>query len=88
MPGLTDDLRAAAHEWAERTAVAQGLPPRVTQADVIRSVTVLLGVKPERSGAPERGKPRGIEAVVTPAGGTDDDVIEDGGDDLLLPSER
>ena len=88
MPGLTDSLRAAAHEWAERTADAQGLPLRVTQAAVIRSVTVLLGVNPARSGAPDRSKPRGIEAVVASPGWSDDDVIEDGGDDLLLPTER
>jgi hypothetical protein len=86
--GRTDDLRAAAQEWAERTAAAQGLPPQVTQADVIRTVTVLLDIKPVRSGTPDRGKPRRIETVVTPSRGTNDDVIEDGGDDLLLPSER
>jgi hypothetical protein len=87
VPGLTDSLRAAAREWAERTADAQGLPLRVSQADVIRSVIVLLGVKPARSGAPDRSKPGGIEAVVASPGRSDDDVIEDGGDDLLLPTE-
>ncbi len=87
MPGLTDDFRAAAHEWAERTADAQGLPLRVTQADVIRSVTVLLGVKPARSGAPDRSKAGGIEAVVAAPGGADNNVIEDGGDDQSLLSE-
>jgi hypothetical protein len=85
--GLPDDLREQAREWAERTASAQGLPPRVTQADVIRSVTILLGVKPVRSGAPNRVKPRRVKPVPSPHGGTDNDVLDNGGDDLLLPRE-
>ena len=53
MPGLDDDLREAAHKWAEESATAQGLPERVEDLDVLRAVVELLEL---RSDAPDRGK--------------------------------
>jgi hypothetical protein len=53
VPGLDDDLRAAAHQWAEESATAQGLPERVEDLDVLRAVLELLEL---RSDAPDRGK--------------------------------
>lgn len=87
MSGLPDDLRAQARAWAEETAVAQGFPLRIERADVLRAVAVLLGSDqaPADSGAPDRGKPRRVEAVEAPPAWSNDDMLEDGGDDLLLP---
>ena len=83
MPGLDDDLRAAAHRWAEETAQAQGLGPKV-EGELLASVALLLGAK--GSGAPDRIEPGRVELVEAASAGADDDVIEDGGDDLLLAS--
>jgi hypothetical protein len=44
MRGLDDELRAAAHSWAEETAIEQGLPPRVEDLEVLRNVAELLGL--------------------------------------------
>ena len=85
MPGLADDLRAAAHRWAEEGAQAQGLGPTVG-GEVLASVALLLGVK-RRSGAPDGAQARVVElARAAHSGGADVQVIEDGGDDLLLAS--
>jgi hypothetical protein len=84
VPGLDDDLRAAAHRWAEETAQAQGLGPKV-DGEVLASVAVLLGAEGS-SGAPDRIEPGRVELVEAASTGTDDDVFEDGGDDLLLAS--
>jgi hypothetical protein len=85
--GLPDTLRQQARAWAEETAAAQGFPVRVERAEVLRSVAVLLGSDQAResSGAPDGRKPRRVEAVEAPPAWTNDDMIEDGGDDLLLP---
>jgi hypothetical protein len=83
VPGLDDDLRAAAHRWAEETAQAQGLGPKV-DGEVLASVALLLGAK--GSGAPDGIEPGRVELVEAASAGADDDVIEDGGDDLLLAS--
>lgn len=87
MSGLPDDLREQARAWAEETAVAQGFPARVDRPDVLRSVAVLLGADDVRvnSGAPDRRQPRRVEAVEAPPAWTNDDMIDDSGDDLLLP---
>ena len=45
MRGLDDELREAAHRWAEETAVAQGLPPKVMDLEVLRDVCELLGLR-------------------------------------------
>jgi hypothetical protein len=50
--GVTEDeIRELAAAWAKRTAIEQGLPPRVMDMAVLRQVVCLLGlVKLERSG--------------------------------------
>ena len=39
-----EELRESAHEWATRTAVEQGLPPKVEDVAILRRVLVLMGV--------------------------------------------
>ena len=47
---MDDEFREPAAAWAERTAVEQGLPPRVMELAVLREVVLLLGmVEPEQS---------------------------------------
>jgi hypothetical protein len=47
-----DEFRQLAAAWAERTAIEQGLPPKVTDPGVLREVARLLGVsKHEQSDA-------------------------------------
>ena len=73
-----------AHRWAEETAQAQGLGPKVGR----RSLGV-GGAAARREGV-RRARPgasAGVVELVEPApAGADDDVIDDGGDDLLLAS--
>lgn len=83
MRGLADDLRAIAHTWAEETAQAQRLGPKVA-GEVLAAVALLLGAK--GSDAPDGCEAGGVELVEPASAGADDDVIEDGGDDLLLAS--
>ena len=45
VPGLSDELREQAHRWAEETAIAQGLPPKVMDLDVLRNVCELAGIR-------------------------------------------
>ena len=45
VPGLDDELREAARRWAEETAIAQGLPPKVMDLEVLRNVCELLGIR-------------------------------------------
>jgi hypothetical protein len=54
MRGLDDELREAARRWAEQTAGAQGLPPRVMDLDVLRDVCELLGIREPESGGQAR----------------------------------
>jgi hypothetical protein len=51
VPGLDDNLQERAAAWAEETAVAQGLPVRVEDLEVLRDVCELLGLR--RSDAPD-----------------------------------
>jgi len=47
-----DELRKLAVTWAERTAIEQGLPPKVTDPGVLREVARLLELsKQEQSNA-------------------------------------
>ena len=85
MRGLPDDLRAAAHAWAEQTAQAQGLGPRVAAGEVLASVALLFA---PGSDPPDGRQPRVVKAVQAGAAGANDQVIEHRGDDLLLPRER
>lgn len=73
--GLDEQLRAQGQAWAEETAQAQGLPAKVTDHEVLRNVAALLGLKGS-SVAPERLQARGVEAVVPPSAGADDDVLQ------------
>jgi len=50
--GLDDELREAAAQWAEETALAQGLPARVEDLGVLRDVCELLELR--ASSAPDR----------------------------------
>jgi hypothetical protein len=74
VPGLDEQLRAQAQAWAEETALAQGLPARVADHDVLRDVAALLGLK--GSVAPDGAQAGGVEAVEAPPAGADDDVLE------------
>jgi hypothetical protein len=74
VPGLDDRLRAQAQAWAEETALAQGLPAKVADHDVLRNVAALLGLK--GSVAPNGGQARGVEAVEAAPPRPDDDVLE------------
>jgi hypothetical protein len=49
-----------ARRWAEKTALAQGLPVKVTDPVVLRDVAVLLGLKPQtrQTGASRAGSKR------------------------------
>jgi len=47
-----DELRKLAAAWAERTAIEQGLPPKVTDPGILREVARLLRLsKQEQSAA-------------------------------------
>lgn len=74
VPGLDERLRAQAQAWAEETALAQGLPARVADHDVLRDVAALLGLK--GSVAPDGAQASGVEAVEAPSTGADDDVLD------------
>ena len=91
---MTDPAVVAA--WVEASCVSQGLPVHVTDLGVLGQVAGLLGAAPGVSreaprrpaaglGTPDGREPGRVEAVVAAAGGCDDDVIEDGGDDRVLP---
>jgi hypothetical protein len=45
VPGLDESLRERAAKWAEETAVAQGLPPRIEDMEVLRNICELLGLR-------------------------------------------
>ena len=73
MPGLDDRLRAQAQAWAEESALAQGLPAKVADHDVLRNVAALLGLK--GSVAPNGGQASGVEAIEAAPPRPDDDVL-------------
>lgn len=87
LPGLTDDLRERARAWAERSCLSQGVAVKISDPRTLRDVAQLLGASVERSHAPDGLQPGGVEAVVPAPTGADDDVVEDGGDDRVLPRE-
>ena len=45
VPGLDDELRQVAQEWAEESATAQGLPARVEDLEVLRNIVELLELR-------------------------------------------
>ena len=73
--GLDDKLQAQARAWARETALAQGLPAKVEDHDVLRSVATLLGLKGALV-APDGGEAGGVEAVEAAPAGADDDVLQ------------
>jgi len=90
---------AVVSEWVEASCASQGLPVRVADLGILAQVAGLLGaapgasrVAPSRttpgSGAPDGCEPAGVEAVVAASGGCDDEVVEDGGHDCVLPGQR
>jgi hypothetical protein len=54
VPGLDEQLRQIAYEWAEEGATAQGLPALVEDLEVLRSVVELLELR--ASDAPDRAQ--------------------------------
>jgi len=55
MSKLPDDLPERAARWAEETAVAQDLPARIEDMEVLRNICELLGIC--ESDPPDRVKP-------------------------------
>jgi hypothetical protein len=55
VPGLDDSLRDRAAKWAEESAVAQGLPAKIEDLEVLRIVCELLGWR--ESDPPDGAKP-------------------------------
>ncbi len=95
LAGATNDLDAMgnlagsdyAHEaqaWADATCEAQVLSVKIKDPVAIRKVAVVFA---EMSDAPNRTQPRGIEPLSGNTGATDDDVVQDGGDDGSLLME-
>ena len=84
---LTDDLVALARQWAERSCLDQGLAVKISDARMLRDVAQLLGARAEGSDPPDGGQAVGVEAVVPAPSGADDDVLEDGSHDRMLPRQ-
>ena len=74
--GLDDKLQAQARAWARETALAQGLPAKVEDHDVLREIATLLGLKGAGSVAPDGSEAGGVESVVPASAGSDDDVLQ------------
>jgi hypothetical protein len=84
--------------WVDASCSDAGLPVKVTDATVVVGVAAVLGVAPPRAGGapsaqppasqlPDGGEAAGVEAVEASAAGGDDHVVEDGGDDRVLPGQ-
>ena len=86
-PGRPNDLSAHARAWVERSCLDQHLPIKITDSRRLREVAALLGAC-GRSDPPDGGEPGRVELVEAAPAGADDQVVEDGGDDPVLPSQR
>lgn len=86
---------AVVSEWVEASCASQGLPLRVADLGILADVAGLLGATPgagraahhrtaQASGAPDGSEAAGVEAVVAAPSGSDDDVIDNRGDDRGL----
>ena len=84
-PGQQDDLRACARAWVERSCLDQQIPLKITDPKTLREVAALLGA---RSDPPDGAEPARVEPVEAAPAGADNQVIENGGDDPMLPSQR
>lgn len=88
--------------WVAASCEEQGLPVKVTDPQVVRQVWVLLGASesgprlvrqhgrgPARgvSEAPEGSYPLRVQGARSGAPGFDDRMVQDGGDDGVLPGE-
>jgi hypothetical protein len=95
--GLADELREQARVWAESSCAAQGRAVAITDPGVLSRVAGLLGapsgrqaaggpsMRAQASGSPDRFESARVEAVETFATGGDDDMVEHGFDDRVLP---
>jgi len=97
LPGMTD-LATRASAWVDASCAEQGVPVKITDPAVLSQVAGLLGALPALcrqpvsgpaapSGPPDGGKPGRIEAVEPLPAAADDNVVEDGGNDRVLPSQ-
>ena len=66
--------------WVVKTCERQGVDPKITDWQVLRRVAEILG----SSHPPRRRKPRRIEEVPAPDGRSDENRVQDGGNDRLL----
>jgi hypothetical protein len=96
---MTEPVPAAdvIRAWVDASCAEAGLPEKVTDGTVVARVAALLGVAPPAGGTPGRpppvsefpdgGEAAGVEAVEAAPPGMDDHVVEDGGDDRVLPGQ-
>ena len=87
-----------ARAWVESSCAAQGLPVKVSDRAVLEGVAGLLGGAPGASrvaprgpalsGPPNGGETARVEPVVAASAGANNQVVEDGGDDPMLPGQR
>ncbi len=93
---MTDPAVVAA--WVEASCASQDVPVQVADLGILAQVAGLLGgapgasrVSPGRpasvSGAPNGAEAGVIEAVVAAPGGSDNDVVENSGDDRALTGQ-
>ena len=91
---MTDPDVVAA--WVEASCASQGLPLRVADPAILAQVAGLLGAGPgvsreaprrsdSGSGTPVGADAVGVEAVEAATGGRDGDVVDQGGDNRVLP---
>ncbi len=90
------DLATRASAWVDASCAEQGVAVKITDPAVLSQVAGLLGALPALcrqpvsgpaapSGPPDGGKPGRIEAVEALPAAADDNMVEDGGNDRVLP---
>lgn len=97
--GRLNDSDLAA--WVIASCQVQGVPVKVTDIGIVRGISALLGAsapggRPARSGGrrpvresetPDRLHAAGVERPGSGGAGTNDGVVQDGGDDGVLTVE-
>lgn len=83
-PSLADQARF----WVDQSCFEQGLPSKIVDEAVLRSIAVLLGRGSD--GGPYSGPPSGrypsrVEGVAASDSRADDDCLEESRDDRSLP---